>query len=85
MFSKVDVNGKARDPIYDYLTGTCGPTNAFFGDPQYFIWWDPIRVTDITWNFEKFLVGKDGKPIRRYSSATMPITMDQDIQAALRS
>ena len=41
--------------------------------------------TDIQWNFEKFLIGKDGKIIRRYSPKTVPedAGLKADIQAAL--
>ena len=40
---------------------------------------------DIQWNFEKFLVGKDGKVIRRYSPKTVPedAGLRADVQAAL--
>lgn len=27
---------------------------------------------DITWNFEKFLVGKDGRVLARFSPSTLP-------------
>jgi len=29
--------------------------------------WTPVSRADIAWNFEKFLLDKDGKPVRRYS------------------
>jgi glutathione peroxidase len=35
----------------------------------------------IKWNFTKFLVGKDGKVIKRYAPNTEP----KDIEAALKS
>jgi glutathione peroxidase len=40
---------------------------------------------DIPWNFEKFLIGKDGHIIRRYSPKTPPedAALKADIQAAL--
>ncbi len=41
--------------------------------------------TDIQWNFEKFLIGKDGHVIKRYSPKTVPedAGLKADIQAAL--
>ncbi|HEY4128405.1 MAG TPA: glutathione peroxidase [Gammaproteobacteria bacterium] len=41
--------------------------------------------TDIQWNFEKFLIGKDGHLIKRYSPKTVPedAALKTDIQAAL--
>ena len=40
---------------------------------------------DIQWNFEKFLIGKDGRIVRRYSPKTVPEdkSIKADIQAAL--
>ena len=40
---------------------------------------------DIQWNFEKFLIGKDGRIIKRYSSRTVPEDpqLRADLQAAL--
>ena len=29
--------------------------------------WSPVARTDIAWNFEKFLIGKDGQIIERFS------------------
>jgi len=29
--------------------------------------WAPVTRADIAWNFEKFLIGKDGKVIERFS------------------
>ncbi|NND60502.1 MAG: glutathione peroxidase [Gammaproteobacteria bacterium] len=42
---------------------------------------------DIKWNFEKFLIGRNGKPLARYPSATSPQDPDllQDIAAALEA
>ena len=42
---------------------------------------------DIEWNFEKFLIGRDGKPVARYPSATTPedAGLMQDIAGALES
>jgi glutathione peroxidase-family protein len=79
MMSKIEVNGAKRSPIYEYLTDSCPATNSMIGDVAYFIMWNPLRTSDITWNFEKVLVGRDGKPIKRYNSATPPKTIENDI------
>lgn len=55
MFSKLEVNGKDRHPLYDFLAGTNSP---FPGN--------------IKWNFNKFLVGRDGKIIARFDSGVKP-------------
>lgn len=38
---------------------------------------------DIGWNFAKFLVGRDGTVLKRYSPTTSPDTLTDDIEAAL--
>lgn len=57
MFSKISVKGTDQHPFYTYLTNK--ESNPGFDG-------------DITWNFEKFLVGKDGKVIARFSPKTKP-------------
>ena len=57
MSDKIDVNGPARDPIYEQLTSVADETG---------------RVGDIVWNFEKFLVASDGRVVARFSPRTEP-------------
>ncbi len=57
MFSKVVVKGEGQCDLYEYLTSE--KTNPGFAG-------------DITWNFEKFLVGRDGKVIARFSPRVTP-------------
>lgn len=57
MFSKISVKGDDQHPLYKYLTDKA--TNPEFGG-------------DITWNFNKFLIGKDGKIIARYETKMKP-------------
>jgi glutathione peroxidase len=58
MFSKISVKDEDIHPLYRYLTSAT--ENAPFGGP-------------IEWNFTKFLIGKDGKTISRFPSATTPL------------
>jgi glutathione peroxidase len=58
MFSKIEVNGASRDPIYSYLTSQKTA---------------PDGAGDIRWNFAKFLVGKDGKVTARFSPMVTPL------------
>ena len=37
----------------------------------------------IKWNFTKFLVGRDGKVIKRYAPNDTPESLAEDIEAAL--
>jgi glutathione peroxidase len=57
MFSKVEVNGENAAPIYKLLTAK---------ELQ------PVGSGKISWNFEKFLIGRDGQPIARFSPRTDP-------------
>lgn len=57
MFAKISVKGADQHPLYTYLTNE--KSNAGFSG-------------DITWNFEKFLIGKDGKTLARFSPSTKP-------------
>jgi len=58
LFSKVEVKGDAKVPLYQFLTDA--KTN-------------PASAGDIKWNFTKFLVGRDGTIIARYESAVKPM------------
>jgi glutathione peroxidase-family protein len=71
VLGKVDVNGPKADPVFVWLKKE---TPRLFG-----------MMDRIVWNFEKFLVGKDGKVIARWSSMTKPETLEADILKALKA
>ncbi len=48
-------------------------------------YWTPLKQSDITWNFEKFLVDTEGKLVKRYSPEYLPQQMEDDIRALLPS
>jgi glutathione peroxidase len=56
LFNKDHVKGEGKQAVYKYLTD--GPQSEFKGE--------------ISWNFEKFLVGRDGKILARFSPRTSP-------------
>ncbi|HZY17349.1 MAG TPA: glutathione peroxidase [Ramlibacter sp.] len=68
MMSKVDVNGAAADPIFKWLTRAAPGL---------------LGTTAVKWNFTKFLVGKDGRVLRRYAPQEAPAALSKDIEAAL--
>lgn len=45
--------------------------------------WSPVCRTDIAWNFEKFLIDKDGKPFKRYSRYFDTAAIAADVKAML--
>jgi len=67
MFSKIDVNGNAAHPLWKYLKYEKGG------------WF----TSAIKWNFTKFTIDKNGKPVKRYSPAVEPHTMKFDLEALL--
>lgn len=71
MFSKLSVKGEKQHALFTYLTSA--PNPDFMGD--------------IKWNFEKFLIGTDGKLIRRFRSAIKPEskTITKAIEKVLNS
>ena len=71
LFSKISVNGKDMHPLYQYLTSR--QANGEFGGP-------------ITWNFNKFLINKDGTTIARFPSEIDPLDPQiiEAVEAALQ-
>lgn len=64
-FEKTDVNGENEIPIYTYMKKACGPTFTKFSKSDR-LFYEPMRLGDIAWNFEKFLIDRDGHPYARY-------------------
>ena len=57
MFSKVVVKGEGQCPLYKHLTSKET---------------DPKFAGDITWNFEKFLIGRNGEVVARFAPKVKP-------------
>lgn len=69
LFSKVEVNGPGAHPLYEFLKKS---KPGFLGTKR------------IKWNFTKFLIDRNGRPIKRYSPQTTPTAIEKDVQAALQ-
>jgi glutathione peroxidase len=67
LFSKVDVNGSDAHPLFSWLRAQQGG----------------LLGSRIKWNFTKFLVGRDGRVLSRYSPTTDPAKIAGDIELAL--
>ena len=68
MMAKIEVNGSGAHPLYQWLTKEAP---GFLG------------TQGIKWNFTKFLVGRDGRVIKRYAPQDAPEKLAGDIEAAL--
>ena len=76
MFSKIDVNGEARHPLYQKLIDAA-PTAITPVDSGFYARMAskgraPLYPDDILWNFEKFLVARDGQVLQRFSPDMTP-------------
>ncbi len=67
LFSKVEVNGENAHPLYSYLRSE---------KPG-------VIGNSIKWNFTKFLIDKEGKPVKRFSPMTDPSKIAGDIEKLL--
>ena len=68
MMAKIEVNGGGAHPLYQWLAGEAPGL---------------LGTKAIKWNFTKFLVGKDGKVLKRYAPTDTPASLAKDIEAAL--
>ena len=67
MFSKVDVNGENAHPLFKYLKKEQGG----------------LLGSKIKWNFTKFLIDRDGKPVKRFASIKKPESLGTHIERLL--
>lgn len=68
IFDKVIVNGAGELPLFKYLKDELPGV---------------LGTKSIKWNFTKFLIDRNGKPIKRYSSTIKPMSILSDIQKLL--
>ncbi len=69
LFEKIEVNGAGAHPLYKYLVHE---------KPGI------LGTEAIKWNFTKFLIGRDGEPVKRYAPTTTPEEIDADIAALVK-
>ena len=68
MFAKIEVNGAGAHPLYKWLKSEKAGL---------------LGMEGIKWNFTKFLVGKDGKVLKRYAPTDTPEKIEKDVAAVL--
>lgn len=65
---KTDVNGDKAEPVFEWMKAE---------KPGL------LGLKRVKWNFEKFLIGKDGKVVQRWGSITKPEGLEKDILAEI--
>jgi len=68
MFGKIEVNGPKTDPLYAFLKHE---KKGLLGSEG------------IKWNFTKFLIGRDGKPVDRFAPTVTPQALENAVEALL--
>lgn len=68
MFSKIDVNGDNAHPLFKYLKTTLKGTLG----------------NNVKWNFTKFLIDGEGKPIKRFAPTTKPEKIEPIIEELIK-
>jgi glutathione peroxidase len=68
LMDKIDVNGDGAPPLYRWLKVEAPGV---------------LGTQRIKWNFTKFLIGRDGKVVRRYAPTDKPERLEEDIEALL--
>ncbi|KAG0281337.1 glutathione peroxidase gpx1 [Linnemannia gamsii] len=69
LMAKIDVNGDHEDPVYTYLKSQK----------------KSLMMSRIKWNFEKFLIAKDGTVYERYASVSTPEAIAKDVEKLLHA
>ncbi|MCT4664635.1 MAG: glutathione peroxidase [Flavobacteriales bacterium] len=67
IFEKIDVNGDQAHPIFKYLKKEL----------------KGFLVNKIKWNFTKFVIDKNGVPVKRFASITKPENIEETLQKIL--
>ena len=61
---KIEVNGNNENPLYTYLKQQL----------------PGVLTNSIKWNFTKFLIDKEGKPVKRFKPTTKPERLVTEIE-----
>lgn len=68
VMGKIEVNGEGATPLYRWLKEQAPGV---------------LGTQRIKWNFTKFMIGRDGKVVRRYAPTDKPAKLERDIEALL--
>lgn len=68
LFEKIDVKGENKEPLFDYLSKNLPGL---------------LNTSVIKWNFTKFFISKDGRPLKRFSPKDSPEKIIAEIKSHL--
>ncbi|TYZ62804.1 hypothetical protein PybrP1_007782 [[Pythium] brassicae (nom. inval.)] len=92
---KMEVNGANAHAVFNFLKlslpfpvdrtlmDEMASPSGVFSHPMRLIWM-PVSRADLSWNFEKFLIGPDGVPFKRYSPKLDFKSLTDDIELLLK-
>ncbi len=86
LFAKANVTGPGQQPLYAALTRAMPEKRGDAGTLRERLRGNgrtPTEDPDVLWNFEKFLIGKDGKVVARFAPAVTPD--DPELLAAIEA
>ncbi|MDH4467941.1 MAG: glutathione peroxidase [Bacteriovoracaceae bacterium] len=69
VLAKIDVNGSAADPLYSFLKAKLPGL---------------LGTEMVKWNFTKFLVDKNGQPVKRFAPQDTPLSIKSEIEILLK-
>ena len=69
MLGKTDVNGDKAEPVFEWMKAS---KPGLMG------------LKRVKWNFEKFLIGRDGTVLQRWASTSKPESLEKPILEALK-
>lgn len=85
VMSKISVVGEGQHPLYAALTAAAPSAPGKEEMRERFVGYGmtPSQDPDVLWNFEKFLVGRDGAVVARFAPATTPD--DPEVRSAIEA
>ena len=84
LFSKLKVNGKGTHPVFQFMRYRCTNPRTDISDSNADVIWSPVSQSDLSWNFEKWLIDKKGQPVYRYPGRWDPVELESDIERLLK-
>ena len=74
LYSKIPVTGPEKHPLYKHLTESKPETEGREGMEKMLRGYkmEPTAKPEVVWNFEKFLIGRNGEVVRRFAPDTAP-------------